>query len=337
LTLAAAKVSGIMESIELHHAEHIHKPLMLGSHAELRGKHVLVNVERLPSIRNTRYSPHLQLLWIEGYDLLQDRMVWLPFEMVHASAKVPPPMGSGCFSATSNGLASGNHLVEATLHGLYEVVERDATAWWEIASDTEKAATRLDVETVDDESCRWVLEKCKAAGVPVAVWNTTSDTQIPSFLCEIGDPNRAAQDQASTFIGMGAHASRAIALLRALTEAAQCRLTLISGSRDDLFRREYGNLCRTERLVMSHKRLAPYATGLDFATLANLESETFHDDLAFVLDRLRSIGLTSGVVVDLSRPGYDIAVVRVVVPGLEGPDDDPEYVPGLRARTRRRP
>jgi len=88
---------------------------------------------------------------------------------------------------------------------------------------------------------------------------------------------------------------------------------------------------------MSHKRLAPYATGLDFATLANLESETFHDDLAFVLDRLRSIGLTSGVVVDLSRPGYDIAVVRVVVPGLEGPDADPEYVPGLRARTRRRP
>jgi ribosomal protein S12 methylthiotransferase accessory factor len=37
-------------------------------------------------------------------------------------------------------------------------------------------------------------------------------------------------------------------------------------------------------------------------------------------------------VVDLTQPAYAIPVVRVVIPGLEGPDDDPEYVPGARAR-----
>jgi YcaO-like protein with predicted kinase domain len=337
LTLAAAKVSGLMESIELHHAEHIHQPLVLGCHRELCQSHTLVEVEHLPSIRNTRYGPHLQLLWIEGYDLLRDCRVWLPFEVVHASAKVPPPMGSGCFSATSNGLASGNHLLEAALHGLYEVIERDATALWEIASDADKAATRLNLTSVDDEPCRWVLEKCEAADVTVAVWNTTSDIQIPSFICEIDDPVRAAMGQPSTFIGMGAHTSRAIALLRALTEAVQCRLTLISGSRDDLFRREYGNQCRIERLATSHKRQSLYESGLNFAMVANIESETFNGDLAFVLDRLRTIGITSVIVVNLTRPEYGIPVVRVVVPGLEGPDDDPEYLPGPRARARRRP
>src|SRR3546814_6638140 len=36
----------------------------------------------------------------------------------------------GCFAASTNGLASGNHRLEAISHALCEVVERDATALW---------------------------------------------------------------------------------------------------------------------------------------------------------------------------------------------------------------
>ena len=42
--------------------------------------------------------------------------------------------------------------------------------------------------------------------------------------------------------GMGAHPMRGIALSRALTEAAQSRLTYIAGSRDDVFRDMYARL-----------------------------------------------------------------------------------------------
>jgi ribosomal protein S12 methylthiotransferase accessory factor len=40
------------------------------------------------------------------------------------------------------------------------------------------------------------------------------------------------------------------------------------------------------------------------------------------------------LVVDLSMPEFGIPVVRVVVPGLEGPDkgSKSDYVPGSRAR-----
>ena len=38
------------------------------------------------------------------------------------------------------------------------------------------------------------------------------------------------------------------------------------------------------------------------------------------------------VTVDLTKPEFELPVVRVVIPGLEGPDDDDDYVPGTRAR-----
>ena len=50
--------------------------------------------------------------------------------LVTADYTHPAPAGAGFFQATTNGLASGNHWLEAVLHGLYEVVERDAIALW---------------------------------------------------------------------------------------------------------------------------------------------------------------------------------------------------------------
>jgi ribosomal protein S12 methylthiotransferase accessory factor len=38
------------------------------------------------------------------------------------------------------------------------------------------------------------------------------------------------------------------------------------------------------------------------------------------------------LVVDLSKPRMPVAVVRVIVPGLEGAADSPSYCPGARVR-----
>jgi ribosomal protein S12 methylthiotransferase accessory factor YcaO len=59
---------------------------------------------------------------------------------------------------------------------------------------------------------------------------------------------------------------------------------------------------------------------------------TFDDDIAFISNRLANVGLSSILRVDLSRPDVGISVVRVIVPGLEAPDDDPSYRAGARAR-----
>lgn len=127
---AAAHASALMESIESYHAECITLPLKLASYTELLCDHRVVEVDRLPSVLDTRFHPDLPILWIEGYDLLRRETVWVPYEIVHTNYTVPLVQGSGCFQATSNGLASGNHALEAINHGICEVVERDAWALW---------------------------------------------------------------------------------------------------------------------------------------------------------------------------------------------------------------
>ena len=62
-----------------------------------------------------------------------------------------------------NGLASGNHFVEAVNAALYELIERDALALWLIKPARERIRCALDLASIDDDFCRILLEKYAAA------------------------------------------------------------------------------------------------------------------------------------------------------------------------------
>ena len=110
IDLASARASGLMEAVELYHAETITLPLRLATYEELRYQHNVVEVDDLPRGFESRFHPFLRLLWCEGRDLLDGRNVLVPYELVHTNYTVPLPDGHGCFAASSNGLASGNTL-----------------------------------------------------------------------------------------------------------------------------------------------------------------------------------------------------------------------------------
>jgi len=130
LDLDAAKASGLMESVETWHAERITLRLKLGSFSDLRSTHRLVDVGALPLVDGSRYRADLPMLWIESRDLCTNEPTWLPYELVHSNYTLPFPPGHGCFPASTNGLASGNHLLEAACHAICEVIERDSTSIW---------------------------------------------------------------------------------------------------------------------------------------------------------------------------------------------------------------
>src|SRR5690606_22754324 len=114
-----------------------------------------------------------------------DQSTHVPFELVHTNLTLPLPEGSGFFPLTSNGLASGNTLLEALAHAIWELVERDATTLFCHLPPDRQASRRLRLDSVDDSCCRWLLGRYDAANVGVAVWETTSDLGIPAFLCQI--------------------------------------------------------------------------------------------------------------------------------------------------------
>jgi ribosomal protein S12 methylthiotransferase accessory factor len=263
-------------------------------------------------------------LWIEGCDLLQKEQVWIPYEMVHTNFTPPRPTGSGCFSQTSNGLASGNHLLEAISHGIDEVVERDATTLWSMADREAQLQTRLDLQTVDDPGCREVIEKLEDAGMAVAVWETTSDVGVPCYICLFTDPSGAAIGDVQVYSGYGCHATHRIALLRAMTEAIQTRLTIISGSRDDLAETHYRRQVQPVERPQFDWLQAPGPLR-SFRETPECDAATFDEEITWKLERLRAAGIERVVVVDLTKPELGLPVVRLVVPGLESACMDVTY------------
>jgi ribosomal protein S12 methylthiotransferase accessory factor len=317
LTLAAAKASGLMESVEAYHAERIALPLKLGSHEDLEGELRLVDVSQLNRSRDSAFHPSLPLLWIEGYDLLQQETVWAPYELVHTNFTTPRPTGSGCFGQTSNGLASGNHLLEAISHAITEVVERDANTLWGLADDATQRSTRIDLQSVLDPACCSVLEMLERAGMSVAVWETTSDIGIPSYLCMFADPSEAALGLIPNSRGYGCHCRRGIALLRALTEAAQMRLTIISGSRDDLETDNYRGRSPLQDASFSLEWLETAGPLRRFRITPECDADTFDEEIDWQLERLRAAGFGRVVVVDLTKSNIGLPVARIIIPGLE--------------------
>jgi YcaO-like protein with predicted kinase domain len=332
LDLDAARASGLMEALEQWHAEHIVRPVRYAAAAELAPRHRLVDLEGLPRLSIGAFDPHGKLLWIEGEDLADGGSRWLPFELVHTDYTVPPPPGAGCFLTTSTGLASGNDRTEAVLHGLYEVIERDAVALWHAGGQARRRETRVDLATVDDPACRALLARFDAAGIAVGVWEATSDVTLPVFVAEVVDREPHPCRVLCVSGGQGCHSMRGIALSRALTEAAQSRLTVISGARDDLDRSTYERLRAPHHIASTLAELAQPDAPRSFTAAPDRFNEHLDDDLAAVLAALRAVGANQVIVVDLARPELELPVVRVVVPGLESVWEAPGYVPGKRAR-----
>jgi ribosomal protein S12 methylthiotransferase accessory factor len=324
-TTLAAMASAGMEAVEIWHAENVRHEVVVESHAALDGLGMTLPEHQLPLTRSSLFDRHRPEPWVMGWDLMGQRPVAVPYAVVSmgdttrfSSRRWMP------FAAGSNGLAGGNHLLEALAAALYEVVERDAIAC--SRSVVGGMSQRVDLDTVTDPLVRSLLDRFDDAGVTAYLFDCTVDTRVPTYMATVADRRDASM---GLYRGYGAHLDPDIAMIRALTEAAQARLLLIAGSRDDYFSRE-----QRMNLTMGDGRREQF-DGIPVTTTADRHqsgaTDTFGEDVNTVLARLRDVGLDSAIVVDLTDPELQIPVVRVVVPGLEGYMFD-HYSPGPRAR-----
>jgi YcaO-like protein with predicted kinase domain len=315
ITPELAQVSAVMESIEGHHAEHMAPPTLVAPYRTVRRRHDAVPPRTLqPGLRWKAYDDSRPLAWIRGTDLASGADVLVPHVRVDLDWSRPHP-DSGLFLVTSTGLASGNEGAEALCHAIFEVVERDAEWRWDRLREGAQSATALDPESVDAPMLRRLLDRFADADMSVCIWDMTSDVGIPVYYCSIRDTDPFAAVR--IFGGSGCHLSKDIALSRALTEAAQSRLTFISGSRDDLFPDLYAAAAEDAEDI---EAIRPT---LDFRTRRSPRvGETFAEDLATALDLLRAAGFPQVIAVDHTRPAFGIPVVAVIVPGMREPETD---------------
>ena len=222
--------------------------------------------------------------------------------MLELDFRLPRSYSPRMFRATSNGLASGNCPEEALLHALSELVERHA-----LARAREDPSTRvpLDLATVPDGYARELIAKLRGVGARLAAYDVTWEARVPVVYAEL-----AVDDLPRRWHGAGCHPSAEVALARALTEAAQSRLTFISGARDDLPEPD-----PPAPPGAAHAAFEEPPTGRPFGALRDAATSSVAGDLAVVVARLSELG-HEPYAVDLAREDVGVAVVRAFAPGL---------------------
>lgn len=314
LSIAAAKFSALMEAVELDLAERPDpRRLRTACRADLLAEGLRADALPEWAAACGRFvSDQYRIPWVAAEDLLAGGTVWLPAGAVWFCEPTP------CRTNT-NGLASGNHLVEATLHGLYEVIERDAVAR---LVDGERISITRDCQVIDPTSVRDpilapIIRTIEGTRTKVVLLALQSGLDVPTYWALL--LNRIPFAGISTLnSGYGTHLDAKVALSRALSEAVQSRLTAIHGSREDIV-----NKPAYARQAAGASDIGEGPAFRFFDSLVpsvpadeSPSSSDLSEALLTVLSLLRSAGYTRVYRVDLGCPMAELSVVKMVVPSL---------------------
>src|SRR5436189_1925278 len=234
-TVEAALTSAAMEAIELFHAEEPELPTVQLAYEHLPGRRI--PIENLPLTKHHLFNEWWPFRWTMGWDLINQEEVAVPWWLVHMGQHARRERDLNTFQVSSNGLASGNNLLEAINAGLFEVIERDAIACSRVAWQLAKQAPPIvDQATIQHPLVLELLDHLQRACVGLVLFDCTLDTDIPVYMSYIYDLRVRGM---GVFRGYGAHLDPEIAMIRAITEAVQGRGIYVAGSRDDVFRHSY--------------------------------------------------------------------------------------------------
>jgi len=315
---ASARVSAIMEAVERVSAEQ--PPLEATVEASFQQLSAAdgpapIDPRRFELPSDSSYAPDRRYRWVRSRELQRGRDVWLAEDLVCS------PAGAGILrEVDTNGLASGNTWLEAVVHGLCEVIERDLVSQLEFATLYGAAdELRLGVRGIDlsrlPERARELVRRSGEHGLGIALQHLDGDLRVPTFRALVVDPAYPSHDGTITgyFPGFGTHPDAELAMLRALNEAFQSRLGFIHGGRDS-----FNTFAGSARRQCARSRHLAYAAPpvARFEDLPSVRHRTLEEDLSHLLDRLRDAGFGEVFVSDLTRIELGIPVVRVRVPGL---------------------
>jgi ribosomal protein S12 methylthiotransferase accessory factor len=310
VTKELAKVSALMEAIEIWHAEEIRDPCLYGSYEELNRRHSILDFVSLAQCSEFRVKDFtsIPMSWVEARDMWTGEQTFVPWSLCSVDYTRMRPEAA-YLAGSTNGLASGNSIEEALCHALFEVVERETESTFETASP---ATRQIDLSTISSVHILSLLRACEAAGIAVYIYDMTLHIRIPTFCAIICDCENSARNP-GTFRGTGTHLSPEIALSRALTEAIQSRVTVISGSRDDLSPEFYLNAHRQFGPEMI--RASSMAGTVSFQPRVEALPSSFPNWIREILGHLMDAGFCDASYVDLTNPDLGIPVVKVLVPG----------------------
>ena len=313
----SAKVSALMEAVERISAESISAERQIhASYQELlNSKRHPLDPRSFDLPVESVYTPECRCQWVESFDLLNEQVVFLPVDLA-----INPPTEGLLQAVDSNGLAAGNTHLEAVVHGLNEVIERDVQSQLEFqalfadAQDPLIHCPVLKLDQLPAAAQNWV-ERLQQQDLTLTIYDASNDLGVATIRALISDFDYPSPQGPVTqhFIGWGSAPNSELALLRAITEAVQSRLGVLQSARDSFNTTRLGARFQTR---VRRRQLLESQPRIEFSQVGSFDSDDLYEDLQFLLTRMRTAGFTQVTVTDLTRADIGIPVVRVRVPGL---------------------
>jgi ribosomal protein S12 methylthiotransferase accessory factor len=255
-----ARISAVMEAAETSLAETAEQVVFAkGTEAEVEGFcHQTVDLSLMLKCNDPVAAAHEVLSWVTATGVLSEEEVLVPLDLVSLDFRVDGSCQSMAFNKSSVGLAAHRTRDEAILHGLLEAIEYDAVALamaWPGILDACPAPELAGTSCADLDGATAMLA---AAGHPPIFIDVTSDIGLPVVLCWLDDGlNNAPVRRKRPFAGHACRFGLEEAALAALLEAAQSRLTDISGAREDIDPESYDWTTLTSARLPVPPRLQP--------------------------------------------------------------------------------
>ncbi len=311
-----AKISCLMESIEVYCSEPRAADLMRASFRFLSEQHVVLDPRTIVARRAARRaSPVEPLMWTPAYSVRLGRPAWVPAELVYYPFIASSYRTRPIFVIGSNGLASGGTYLEAVIHALYELVERY------YQHELEAGRVRLEA----------LFEKQLAhPGVDAYLRKRGPQSELQLYSVELPGVHNlpvimcCLMEGGLVHVGWGCSGSVDMSIGRAFSEALQAQATVVSGAREDVAlpsvraraksaaESVLGRTRQPGKRTLSREALSARVADHAFATL--------RAEYDFLLQWLAALGYDNIFLANLTRHGIDIPVVKAIIPQLQVPE-----------------
>ncbi|MNH93251.1 YcaO-like family protein [compost metagenome] len=314
LTHGQAAISALMESLEGWASERIPT-----ERVELACFH---------SMNGHGYWSHLvdggecneTLAWIKGWDLISSTAVPVPLALVDTAYTIPSPHPSW-LKRNTTGLAAGTSWRWAIEHACFEALERHARCT-AIKIPHFFDRYQLDSRSVIAGASGEIVGRLLSAGCSLGIWSIPTEHSLPVYWCHVMESDLQAPLAPWPAEGFGCDRTHDRALAKALLEACQSRLGIISAAREDIAGHIY---CYQDARKLSAWRQQLAIPGLPCPSPDGVDTNT--DPSPQPVEALQRAGAKAVIVVALfSDETIPLHVVRVVTPPLQ---TDPEFQNGV--------
>lgn len=272
------------------------------------------------------FDEEREMPWVWGYSLCHNKPLLVPELLAYYS------LGGreGFVYETSNGCAVGGSLVEAILHGILEVMERDAflLTWY-----ARLPIPRLRLDDVEDRELRWMAKRFEAVtGYDLLLFDMTMEHGVPCIWSMARNRNPVG---ARLICSAGAHLDP--------MRAAKSAIHELAGSFPDFGERYEAHRPMALKMLDDPSRVRDMAhhsvlyslpeaeARLDFLLHQNRPSESFRsrfqppvrnedltEDLRGLLQTLEALNLDV-IVIDQTPPElkrHGLYCVKTLIPGM---------------------